>query len=359
MFLFQSKLAAAESKARDSNVMTAECTQLQDENDRIRKELDIYRDKYYSRQYSSSIDPVRKAVPSVSQSFNQQVPVSQDVFKLVFSNSSTPSTNYLTATNKFGYKLNGAGTKIVNKPVVTDNGILNSVENFQAIQQGIPNPQRAQEEKSVLALPGMQKSSSTTTTTTESSKAEKRNDNLKAPPMIQSPTDKLSSAVSTKKQLPNGVVPIPESSLLDGNGAALDEQIEQNLKDVKIDLLNANEQENLGHEMQDGDLNIDNNNDKKSHADNNHMGIENNAEEDTNNYLNDNRQIFGNIGKDSDHSNKLKDDKQLNNEIQDDLGKEGENYADIRLDGQADEDGDIGEYDDLKAMKVQGPAERN
>lgn len=322
-------------------------------------------------------DPVRKATPSVAQSFNQQVPVSRDVFKLVLSNSTTTSATNDNTSNKSTNKQWGGGgaygaAAIVaapNKPM-TDNGILNSVENFQAIQKAIEDPnqqhrqeeQRVQEENSVLAQPlnlmaAKVSSSTSTTTTTESSRnagssSNNRKDGKLAgqPPILQSPTAKNSSP--TSKKLPEGVVPYPKTSLLENNAPVIDEPVDSNAKeDVKNNLLIDTEQENLAHEVPD-EFNIDQ--DKKGPAD-----IENNAQEDTNQYLNENRGMFGKGEQLGAANQKLNDEKQLKDEVLEDLGKEADNYGDLRLDGQMEEDGDIGEYDDVKAMKVQGPAERN
>lgn len=299
-------------------------------------------------------DTVRKSAPDTVQSFNQQVPVSQDVYKLVFSNSST--TTSTNSTNKLG----GTGSKIsINKALQppTDNGILNSVENFQAIQSRIPNPQqRAQEEKSVLQQPLMGgKSSSSTTTTTESGKSS-RKDDKQAAPILQAPTVKPLSSATTKK-LPNGVAPIPETSLLESNSAVIDEPVEQSVKeDVKNDLMVENDQENLAHEVPDTDFNID---DKKVQQHDN-MANDNNAEEDNNQYVNENRPMFGgNIKEANNNHNKLNEEKLLRNEVMDDQGRENENYGDLQLGDLHEDDADTDEYGDVKLLKAQGLAERN
>uniref|UniRef100_A0A1Q3F4P3 Putative conserved secreted protein n=1 Tax=Culex tarsalis TaxID=7177 RepID=A0A1Q3F4P3_CULTA len=246
----------------------------------------------------------------------------------------------------------------------------------------------------VVSPEGGKSSSSTTSTTTTSSGG-----------LVKKPVSKHRS-----KALPEGVVPFPESmedlmktdennsenainnryqnaashQSLNANGGA--DKRSRNDKDLNF--MNANvELENGAQEVDDFNLGGGGGGAAAAAANNNQLqqpNVKDNgenmnaAEEDTNLYE---QKLFANQGQGQQQQHGGADynevhhhggggkgagiGEKLINEIARDHGKEGDNYPnemeeDLHLDGQqeAEEEGDVGEYDDPTALK-QGHAERN
>lgn len=378
-------------------------------------------DKYSFQQFeSSSTSNAVKSKPISVKNFSEQIPINQNVYRIV--NNSTArsaftNSNYYSPAKAVHNKNNGHLTKN-NKKIhdsKLENGIINSVENFQIAQQpillgheGITDTYKNKEdEANVLAQPQIMNKGSTTTTTESpkarsSSQISAREQNklvkLVAPPILQAPTvkeSKSSTPLKKERRLPEGVVPVPETSWLNKEpqqdnrySNAIEEErigIAGHETDTKngnnLNFLIANEQENLAHEVPDNDFNID---EKKVNPENpGGLGedkIDNNAEEDTNIY-DTNKDVFNTNNKDILHNSRRSGnaDTKLRNEVVGDHGKEGDHYndEDLRIEGQNEEEGDskplsfksvlillkqsiylsVGDYDDPNAMK-QGPAER-
>uniref|UniRef100_A0A336LT61 CSON000073 protein n=2 Tax=Culicoides sonorensis TaxID=179676 RepID=A0A336LT61_CULSO len=351
-------------------------------------------EKYGFQQFeSSSTSNAVKSKPLKVINFSDQVSITPNIYRVV--NNSTvrsPITNskyyYSSSVKADHHKFNN--NKI--RDTTQDNGIINSVENFQIAQQPILGQddnndklyKNKEDEGNVLAQPQLLNKGSTTTTTESPKAGSNKNDEtakLVAPPILQAPTvkeSKSSTPVKKERRLPEGVVPVPETSWLNNNKETQDNRysnvIDENAVGQDLDqknadnlnFLNANEQENLAHEVPDTDFNID---EKKVNAENpGGMGedkIDNNAEEDTNMY-DTNKDVFNtNNNKDTGvfHNNRKSgnSDTKLRNEVAGDHGKEGDHYADdLHIEGQNEEEGDMGDYDDPNVMKEgPGPAERN
>lgn len=314
--------------------------------------------------------------------FSEQISISPYVYRIVNNStarSALTNSNYYSSVKAVRNNKNGDSKSHLNKnnkihDTTLDNGIINSVENFQIAQQPILGHEdntdtykNKEDEANVLAQPQILNKGSTTTTT-ESPKAvrsssQKSGDpnRLVAPPILQAPTvkeSKSSTPVKKERRLPEGVVPVPETSWLNKEtqqdnrySNAIEEErggIAGQETDAKnadnLNFLIANEQENLAHEVPDNDFNID---EKKVNPENpgGEDKIDNNAEEDTNIY-DTNKDVFNTNNKDTDilHSNRRSGnpDTKLRNEVVGDHGKEGDHYPDedLRIEGQNEEEGD-------------------
>lgn len=305
--------------------------------------------------------------------FSEQISISPNVYRIV--NNST-ARSALT-NSKYSSSVKAVSKSHNNKfrDTTLDNGIINSVENFQIAQQPILSKddkesyKNKEDEANVLAQPQVLNKGSTTTTT-ESPKAVRSSsqkaaggedpNKLVAPPILQAPTvkeSKSSTPVKKERRLPEGVVPVPETSWLnkDTQGQQENARYSNVIDDVGIagqesDAKNAdnlnfligNENENFAHEVPDNDFNID---EKKVNPENpgGEEKIDNNAEEDTNVY-DPNKDVFNTNNKDILHSNRRSGnpDTKLRNEVVGDHGKEMDHYPDedLRIEGQNEEEGD-------------------
>ncbi|KAG5681747.1 hypothetical protein PVAND_011156 [Polypedilum vanderplanki] len=281
---------------------------------------------------------------NIDKSFQEQIPVSDDHYKIPINvrnrSSMKVMASTLLSTNN-------------NKESKISNGIINSVENFQII---------ADNQNNVLQQPVLGKSSSTSTTTTPTSVIKK--ENLALPKSKSSP---VATTTKSSKKLPKFVLPIPPDIKNDDSN----NQRESNKEEKKMALdetLNKpqneeiNEMENGAHEINDNDFNDFNIEEKnqRNHFDNfeQDKNIVNNAAEEFDAHKSGDKKNLGNDEMDLEIINRppvnMKD--KLKDEIANDHGKE-EAYLDLHIEQQED-DLDIGEYDDPKAIK-QGLAERN
>lgn len=356
----------------------------------MEQELNRLRDKCDGAgggsQYESPA--VRKSSPSVDTNFNQQIVVSPDVYKLVIANSSSLSPPLSTQANSSpSHSLNkkftpkesfhvggdvGDGVKSRH-----DDGIINSVENFQLIQKSIGGGGGEDDQaRGVLAQPQLlnakgASSSTSTTTTTTTTESSRNKEKLEGPPLLKAPMLKESSSstststrtttLSTKKiEIPEGVVPFPEQSFLvpEENSNAVEtnnrygnvdevnnKKSTSDVKQDNLNFLNGHDDDNEANEVPDNDFNIDEMNKKSSKVDGKGVGgggggadggnENNNAEEDTNLYE-ANKGIFINPGKEGNNAHKNDgNDLKLRHEVMDDQGKEGENdyhNDDVHLD---------------------------
>lgn len=315
--------------------------------------------------------------------FSEQISISPNVYRIV--NNSTArstvfSTNHFSSSSSVKGRQHQHHTNTKLHETTEDNGIINSVENFQIAQQPILPPanddtshknnnKNNEYEANVLAQPQILNKGSTTTTTESpkgvhgGSSSQKTGDSAKlvAPPILQAPTvkeSKSSTPVKKERRLPEGVVPPPETSWMNKETQQTDNRYanaiddtgviagqEQDMKDDRMNFLIGNEQENLAHEVPDNDFNID---EKKVNPENpgGEDKIDNNAEEDTNLYET-NKDVFNTNNKDTDilHGGNRRSgnaDTKLRNEVAGDHGKEGDHYPDedLRIEGQNEEEGD-------------------
>lgn len=337
-------------------------------------------DKYGFQQFeSSSTSNAVKSKPISVINFSEQISISPNVYRIV--NNSTARS---ALTNSKYYSSVKVASKNHNnklRDTTLDNGIINSVENFQIAQQPILSKdnddkepyKNKEDEANVLAQPQILNKSSTTTTTVspkavrsssqKSAGGQEDPNKLVAPPILQAPTvkeSKSSTPVKKERRLPEGVVPVPETSWLNKDTQQQDNRYSNAIDDDRVgiagqeadtkngDNLNfliGNEQENLAHEVPDNDFNID---EKKVNPENpgglGEEKIDNNAEEDTNVY-DPNKDVFNpNNNKDILHGNRRSGnaDTKLRNEVVGDHGKEGDHYPDedLRIEGQNEEEGD-------------------
>ncbi|XP_063708413.1 AAC-rich mRNA clone AAC11 protein isoform X3 [Culicoides brevitarsis] len=275
------------------------------------------------------------------------------------------------------FEASSTSNAIAQQPILSQDDNNNNNDDDGKAVGAVPEYKNSNnnDEGNVLAQPQALKKSSTTTTTesakaavrSSSQKSARDSNNLGAPPVMQAPTVKESkSSTPVKKRLPEGVVPVPETSWLNketqGDTKYPMDDVAPDADAKNADTLNfliGNEQENLAHEVPDNDFNID---EKKVNPENpNEEKIDNNAEEDTNVY-GPNKDVFNTNNKDLLHGNRRtggNSDTKLRNEVAGDHGKEGEHYPedDLRIEGQNEEEGDMGDYDDPNVLK-QGPAER-
>lgn len=342
----------------DGDIGPDKIEKLRSRNFKLEQELTRYKEKCdkYGFQYetSSTTGNAVKSRPKSVVNFSEQIPVSPNVYRIL-NNSTSSSTNKYTSSLVIGGKQNN-NKKHSSHETTLDNGIINSVENFQIAQQPIVDVNRNQD-TNVLQQPQLGNKGSTTTTT-ESPKAVSSKSSVDskwvAPPMLQAPTvkeNKSTTAANNKKEkkIPEGVVPLPDweqnikednrySNIIDENKGEI---AVKNTDDLNF--LNANEQENLANEVPDNDLNID---EKKVNPENG-VGedkINNNAEEDTNLYEY-NKDVFNTNLKDNDilHGRRSGNvDSKLRNEVAGDHGKEGDHYPDedLRIEGPNEEEGD-------------------
>lgn len=164
--------------------------------------------------------------PNVEKSFDAQVLVSEDTYKIPmhFRSSFNSTTNSSTAVNIPSSTNNlGAGALIKSSPINPPNrdylGIINSVENFQIIPKPLQEINAG--DNNVLKEPPAQDQSggkvSSSTATLDKADLKSKAVVERAPPIALVPTisttkkSAIGRTVSKAKKLPEGVVPLPES----------------------------------------------------------------------------------------------------------------------------------------------------
>lgn len=345
-----------------------------------------------------------KKISKIDRNFHEQKAVSDVLYKIDITSNNHTNSN---TNNKLNSKSNIENIYINNnnkKPI--DNGIINSVENFQIIPKMVDNNNN---QNNVLLQPF-----DIRTSTPSSSPSNSNNINNNDIPQIASNSNK--QTVSTKnigstkkvKTLPLGVVPIPDNmkdfinnknnndNLSDDNNnknrysnvlSAINTNVGDKHSDNDInnnknlDFPNiVNEQENGANEEHDNEFDIDDKNKKypnnKEHANINNLDLDkinnnniknnNNAEEDLNLYENNKNLFVQNNHKESENdidgglvgggANKF-DDNKLHNEIAGDHGKEGVNYdEDIHLDQDhlqnEEEDGELFGFINMSSLFI-------
>jgi hypothetical protein len=286
------------------------------------------------------------ASKSIDKSFKEQIRVSEDIYKIPINIRN--KSNVVKDSSKNNIK----------------GGIINSVENFQILPQPV-----AVENQNVLQQPVLLNGkSSSTTTTTPTSVMKKEN--------LVVPKNNSASTKSSKK-LPKFVLPIPDIKNDENNEIPLKEPYKDDKKFNLDETLNKpqnediNEQENGAHEINDNDFNIEEKNVRNGFENmdpdlDKNAAVNNAAEEIDHKPQQIDKKSLGNDEMDLEIINRppnngnVKD--KLKDEIANDHGKEDGEYPeeDLHIQEQQDlDDLDIGEYDDLKALKNQGVAERN
>lgn len=307
-------------------------------------------------------DSKKQQVPGVGQkshpvekNFNSQILVSPDEYKIPINIKNRTNNNI------------GSHGALNNVIIDVQNGIINSVENFQMI------PKPIDDSSNVLQQPQEVKSASSTTTTTPTSVKRNKKDSQAVAANEQSKKMLSSTKESPRvmKALPKGVLPIPD--LVKNENSPENEVLKD---EVKIDdTLNkpqndfqpgneiVNEMENGAQEINDNDFNID----EKSHRNNNdHDHMQELLDQDKNLVINqdnaaeedmyDNHKQLNKKGNNNNDEMELeinrpvgnKNEKLLNDEILNDHGqeanKEGEYQEDLHIDGQAEQpDEDLGD----------------
>lgn len=248
----------------------------------------------------------------VDKSFQEQIPVSDDHYKIPINVNIKKSTNMVKAEESKNNK-----------------NIINSVENFQILPQPLGGEGQNQ---NVLQHPILNPKTSTTTTTTPT------------PPLLKK---NISTTTKSSKKLPKFVLPIPdlkndenaredtkESAKEDGKKVSLDESLNKPPNDE------VNENENGAHEINDNDFNIE---EKNPH---NHFDS-----------LDQDRNMLNNAAEEFDGHKKLVNDEmdleiinrpanggnvkdKLKDEIANDHGKEEYPEEDLHIEQQEDDLGD-------------------
>lgn len=338
---------------------------------RLEKKLETFKKSCPHVTEDVESDVVKeKKISTIDRNFHEQKAVSDVLYKIEITSINHTNSN---TNSKLNSKSNIENIYINNNKKPIDNGIINSVENFQIIPKMVDNNNN---QNNVLLQPF-----DIRTSTPSSSSSNNNNINNNDIPQIASKSNKQTVSTSTKnigstkkvKSLPLGVVPIPDNmkdfinnknnndNLSDDNSnnnrnrysnvlSAINTNVGDKHSDNDInnnknlDFPNiANEQENGANEEHDNDIDIDDKNKKysnnKEHAiinNNNNIKNNNNAEEDLNLYENNKNLFVQNNLKESDNdidggligggANKF--DNKLRNEIAGDHGKEGVNYED-------------------------------
>lgn len=293
-------------------------------------------------------------IKAVDKSFQEQIPVSDDHYKIPINIRNKSSSIKLVKD-----------TSSNNNKMMNKGNIINSVENFQII------PEPIMDTKNVLQQPATMSSGKTTSTTPTS--VFKMNNNNKRNENLAVPSNKATAPGSTTKssrKLPKFVLPIPD--LKNEESAIPKEPLKDDKKQILDETLNKpqneyiNDIENGAHEIiNDNDFNIEEKNPRSFDNIDQDKNIVNNAAEefDVHKPL-EGKKSLGNEEMDLEIINRpanggnIKD--KLKDEIANDHGKE-EAYPeeDLHLEQQDEDLGDIGEYDDPNALKNQGIAERN
>lgn len=311
--------------------------QLQQEIKDLKKKLHINNDNNddsHDRQVPSPVVSNK----TVDKSFQGQILVSEDHYKIPINIRSKThvvkeSTNSIIKDNK-------------NRD--TQNKVfINAVENIQIVS-----------DNNVLQQPNEKSFSTTTTSVSEKKKI------LKV-----LPSSSITTTKSTKK-LPKFVLPIPnfknEEDLSKDTMKGNDDD-EENKKLVFDETLNKpqnddiNELENVAHEINDNDFNIEERN-QKNHFDNldqDRNNIVNNAAEEFDGHKQIDKKTLGDEEMDLEIINRpanggnVKD--KLKDEIANDHGKEDGYLEDLHMQEQPDPDEDLGDsqyFIFLKALKT-------
>jgi hypothetical protein len=327
--------AASENKDERQQLL-----QLKYKNYQLEQNIKDLRQKLHINDYDNSNihhNDRQKQENQIDKSFQEQIPVSDDHYKIPI--------------NIIRNKSNLDMVKTSNSSQIQRKNMINSVENFQIL------PQPVIENQYVLQQPSLINGKSSTTTTTPTSVFDKKYNIIES----KKTTTKLT------RKLPKFVLPIPDLK----NEEAAHELSRENIKDEdkKLSLdesLNKqqneeiNENENGAHEINDNDFNIEEKNSRNNFdtIDQDRNMINNAAEEFDAHKPLDKKSL----GHDEDliirppNGVNVKD--KLKDEIRNDHGKEDYQEEDLHIEQQEDDLGDIGEYDDPNALK-NGVAERN
>lgn len=317
--------------------------QLEQENKDLKQRLNLA-----SSSEKRQVHQMHSLAKTVDKSFGEQIPVSEDHYKIP-----------IAIRNK-------SNMVMAKSNVQSDNGIINSVENFQIIPKPVA-------EQNVLQQP-MAMNGRTTTTTTPTSVVKK--ENLAMPASSKIPSSSTQKTSAHIKPLPKGFLPIPDIARNDAENEIHQDHLNDDKKsslDETLgkpqDLHDVDEMENVAHEINDNDFNIDDKNQRNHMQDNNDQdrNMLNNAAEEMDVHKPLDKKSLNNDAMDLEIINRPANagNVKLNDEIQGDHGKEPDGYPDeiedLRIEGQQEPDdlGDVGEYDDPKALQKGGAAERN